>query len=59
MALFLEVLVKYDDISQQDIVNMKGLGTSSGKVDFLPDGDSKFEYVLATFKDGNIVPVEE
>ena len=59
MALFLEALVKYDNISQQDIVNMKSLETSSGKVDFLPGGDSKFEYVLATFKDDKIVPVEE
>ena len=59
MALFIEALAKQNDISQESILKMKNLETSSGKVQFLSGGDSKFEYVLATFQDGQIVPVEK
>ena len=59
MALFIEDLSKQNAISQENIIKMKDLETSSGKVEFLDDGDSKFEYVLATFKDGKIVPMTE
>ena len=59
MALFIDALAKQDNISQKSIMQMQHLTTASGSVEFLEGGDSKFDYVLATIKDGKIIPVDE
>ena len=45
--------------SQQSFTDMKQYESATGYVYFTGNGNSEYQYVMATVKDGKIVPVEE
>ena len=47
------------NFNQSVFTSMKEYDGVSGKLDFTGNGNSEYPFVLATIKDGKIVPVEE